>query len=113
MRIGVLKEAHPGETRVASTPNTVEQLRKLGYEVVVESGAGARSSFSDPAYEAAGAQIGDPFEAEVILGVNAPRNEQLDRLNPHATLIAWLSPMLDEALVEDLAKRPITALALD
>jgi H+-translocating NAD(P) transhydrogenase subunit alpha len=113
MRIGVLKEAEPGETRVAATPNTVAQLLKLGYDVVVASGAGQLSSFDDAAYEAAGATIGDPFDAEIVLGVNAPSSEQLDRLKPHATLVSWLSPMLNEALVQDLASRPITALALD
>ncbi|HEX3801343.1 MAG TPA: Re/Si-specific NAD(P)(+) transhydrogenase subunit alpha [Solirubrobacteraceae bacterium] len=113
MKVGVLKEAQAGETRVAATPNTVEQLLKLGYEVVLESGAGVLSSFSDEAYEAAGTEIGDPFTAEIVFGVNAPTTDQLERLKPHATLISWLSPMLNEALVEDLAKRPITALALD
>jgi H+-translocating NAD(P) transhydrogenase subunit alpha len=113
MRIGVLKEAQTGETRVAATPNTVGQLLKLGYEVVVESGAGELSSFSDDAYETAGATIGDPYAAEIVFGVNAPSSEQLDRLKPHATLISWLSPMFNDALVEDLAQRPITALALD
>ena len=113
MRIGIPKEAQAGETRVAATPNTVEQLVKLGYELVVESGAGALSSFTDAAYEAAGAAIGDPFQAEVVLAVNAPPTEVLDKLQPHATLISWLSPMLNQALVDDLAKRPITALALD
>jgi NAD(P) transhydrogenase subunit alpha len=113
MKIGIPKEAQAGETRVAATPNTVEQLIKLGYELVVQSGAGALSSFPDDAYLAAGARIGDPFEAEIVLGVNAPSREQRDRLQPHATLISWLSPMLDQELVDDLAKRPITALALD
>src|SRR5579863_7369084 len=113
MRIGIPKEAQAGETRVAATPNTVEQLVKLGYEVVVESGAGALSSFTDSAYEAAGATLGDPFDADIVFSVNAPANEQLDRLKPHTTLISWLSPMLDPELVEDLARRPITALALD
>jgi NAD(P) transhydrogenase subunit alpha len=113
MRIGVLKEAQAGETRVASTPNTVGQLVKLGYDVVVESDAGVLSSFSDAAYEEAGATIGDPLSVEIVLGVNAPSKEQLDGLKPHATLISWLSPMLDQQLVDDLAKRPITALALD
>ncbi len=113
MRVGIPKEAQAGETRVAATPNTVEQIVKLGYEVVVEPGAGALSSFTDAAYEAAGATLGDPFEAEIVFSVNAPPVEQLDRLKPHATLISWLSPMLDQQLVDDLAKRPITALALD
>jgi NAD(P) transhydrogenase subunit alpha len=113
MRIGIPREAQAGETRVAATPNTVEQLIKLGYEVVVESGAGALSSFTDEAYAEAGASIGDPFQAEVVFAVNAPDGAVLDKLQPHATLISWLSPMLDQALVEELAKRPITALALD
>ena len=59
MIIGVLKEALPGETRVAATPATVAQLRGLGYDVVVEPGAGAASSFPDEAYVEAGATIGD------------------------------------------------------
>ncbi len=72
MRIGIPKEAQAGETRVAATPNTVEQMVKLGYEVVVEPGAGGLSSFTDAAYEAAGATLGDPFEAEIVFAVNAP-----------------------------------------
>jgi H+-translocating NAD(P) transhydrogenase subunit alpha len=113
MRIGIPKEAQAGETRVAATPNTVEQLVKLGYDVVIEAGAGALSSFADGAYQAAGASIGDPHQAEIVLAINAPDSEHLDRLQPHATLISWLSPMINPELVEDLAKRPITALALD
>ena len=113
MRVGIPKEAQAGETRVAATPNTVEQIAKLGYEVVVEPGAGALSSFTDAAYEAAGATLGDPFEAEIVFSVNAPAGGAAGWLKPHATLISWLSPMLDQQLVDDLAKRPITALALD
>ena len=59
MRLGVPKESKRGETRVAATPKTVEQLIKLGYDVVVESGAGALASFADEQYVAAGAAIGD------------------------------------------------------
>ena len=55
MRIGIIRESKPGETRVAATPKTVEQLCGLGYEVVVETGAGAEASFTDEAYAAAGA----------------------------------------------------------
>jgi NAD(P) transhydrogenase subunit alpha len=113
MLIGVLKEALLPETRVAATPATVVQLLKLGYEVVVESGAGAASSFADGSYVEAGATVGDPFAAEIVFGVNPPSREQLDRLKPHSTVIALLSPMLDSELVDDLAKRPITALAMD
>ena len=113
MKIGVLKEARGGETRVAATPATVAQLRKLGYEVVVESGAGAASSFSDEAYVEAEATIGDPLGADIVFGVNAPSTQQLDALQQGSTVIALFSPMFDEQLVEDLAKRPITALSMD
>lgn len=113
MIIGVLKEDPPGERRVAVTPDTVTQLQKLGYEVVVEPGAGAGSGFSDDRYEAAGAAIGDARAADVVLGVNPPSTGQLDALRPGATLIGLLSPRLSPDLVDDLAKRPITALSLD
>jgi NAD(P) transhydrogenase subunit alpha len=111
--IGVVREARPGETRVSATPNTVGQLVKLGYDVLVESGAGELSSFPDDAYVEAGATIGDPLSADIVFGVNAPSKQQLDGLKQGATLISWLSPMLDQELVDDLAERPITALALD
>ena len=113
MLIGVLKEARPGETRVAATPATVVALQKLGYGVVVDAGAGEASTFTDEAYAQAGATTGDATQAEVVLGVNAPATEQLDRLRPGTTLVSLLSPALDPALVEDLARRPITALAMD
>jgi NAD(P) transhydrogenase subunit alpha len=113
MVIGVLKESQAGETRVSATPNTVAQLIKLGYEVIVEAGAGTLASFPDDAYVEAGASIGDPLAGDIVFSVNAPSKPQLDGLKDHATLISWLSPMLDPALVEDLAQRPITALALD
>jgi NAD(P) transhydrogenase subunit alpha len=111
--IGVLKECHPGETRVAATPATVAQLRKLGYDVVVEPGAGVGSSFTDAAYEEAGATVGNALTADVVFGVNAPSTDQLDGLRQGATLVCILSPALKPELVEDLARRPITALAMD
>jgi len=111
--IGVIKESGPGETRVAATPATVEQLRKLGYNIVIESGAGLASSFPDEAYVDAGATVGDALAAEIVFGVNAPSLEQLDKLRPGTTLVSLLNPALDPALVEDLSRRPITALAMD
>ncbi|PFG56998.1 NAD(P) transhydrogenase subunit alpha [Amycolatopsis sulphurea] len=111
--IGVLKEAVPGETRVAATPATVAQLLKLGYRVVVEPGAGVAASFSDEAYAEAGASIGDATGADLVFGVNAPTAAQLDAMAPGATVISLLSPALNKDLVADLARRPITALAMD
>jgi NAD(P) transhydrogenase subunit alpha len=111
--IGVLKEAQAGETRVAATPATVVQLLKLGYDVVVESGAGEAASFTDEAYVEAGATIGDPLSADIVFGVNPPTKAQLDGLKQGATLISMLAPRLDQAMVDDLASRPITALSMD
>lgn len=113
MRIGVVKEARPGETRVSGTPATVPQLLKLGYDVVVESGAGVASSFSDQAYTDAGATIGDPLAADIVFGVNPPSRALLDGLREGATLVSLLSPALDPGLVQELGSRPITALAMD
>jgi NAD(P) transhydrogenase, alpha subunit len=116
VRIGVVRESTPGETRVAATPKTVEQLRGLGYEVLVERGAGAASSFADAAYEAAGAELGSTDEVwgcEVVFAVNAPSDAEIARLADGATLVSLLSPALNPELVSKLAERPITALAMD
>ncbi len=113
MRIGVTRETRDGETRVSATPATVRQLVGLGYEVVVETGAGARSSFSDEAYVDAGATVGDAWAADVIFKVNPPNEIEIGLLRQGSTLIGLLSPSLSPELVEALAARPITALALD
>jgi NAD(P) transhydrogenase subunit alpha len=113
MQIGIPRESHAGETRVAATPQTVGQLLKLGYSVVVESGAGDASSFSDAAYVEAGAEIGDPWSAEVVLKVNAPNDAEIAALADHATLVSLISPALNPELVEKLSARPITVLAMD
>ncbi|RSS43165.1 Re/Si-specific NAD(P)(+) transhydrogenase subunit alpha [Streptomyces sp. WAC08241] len=113
MIVGVLKEARAGESRVSATPATVEQIRKLGYGVVVDPGAGVAAGFTDGAYEAAGATVGDAVAADVVLGVNAPAPSQLDRVRPEATVIALFSPAFDPAMVEELSRRPFTALSMD
>ena len=114
-RIGIVAEA-PREKRVAATPTTVTKLVALGYDVVVEAGAGAASSFPDAAYRASGATVVDGAEAwasDIVLGVDAPALDEIHRLADGATLIAMLSPALRPDLVEALATRGITALALD
>src|SRR3546814_14210447 len=113
MIIGVLREAQTGETRVAATPATVVQLLKLGYEVVVETGAGDASSFADEAYVEAGASIGDPFDADIVLGVNQPAAQQLDQLRQNATLIGIMNARLAESAVADLTPRPPPALPIE
>ncbi len=116
MIIGIPRESLPGETRVAATPQTVGQLIKLGYEVVVETGAGAASSFADGAFSEAGASVGaaeQVWAADVLLKVNAPNDEEIAALRDGATLISLISPALKPELVERLASRPITVLAMD
>ncbi|MCP9272463.1 Re/Si-specific NAD(P)(+) transhydrogenase subunit alpha [Mycolicibacterium arenosum] len=113
MQIGIPRESQAGETRVAATPQTVGQLLKLGYSVVVEADAGAASSFSDAAYVEAGAEIGDALAADVVLKVNAPNDDEVAALKDGATLVSLISPALNPALVEKLSARPITVLAMD
>ncbi|MGA9376617.1 MAG: NAD(P)(+) transhydrogenase (Re/Si-specific) subunit alpha, partial [Mycobacterium sp.] len=113
MIIGIPRETYAGETRVAATPQTVGQIIKLGYSVVVESGAGYASSFSDAAYVEAGAEIGDPWGAEVILKVNAPDDSEIAAVKDGATVVGLISPALRPELVEKLSARPITVLAMD
>ncbi|GAA5090810.1 Re/Si-specific NAD(P)(+) transhydrogenase subunit alpha [Microbacterium yannicii] len=114
-RIGIVAEA-PGENRVSATPNTVPKLIALGYDVVVEAGAGAGSSFPDSAFAQAGATVVDgstAWAAPIVLKVVAPTPAEIDRLADGATIIATLSPALRPDLVEALATRGITAIALD
>jgi len=116
MPIGIIVESAPGETRVAATPSTVAQLIQLGYEVVVEKGAGAGSSFPDADYHAAGARLATKkaaWSSAIVLTVNAPTDAELAMLSQGAVLISWLSPGLNPKLVDKLVKLPITALAVD
>ena len=113
MIVGIPRESLPGETRVAATPQTVGQIIKLGYTVVVESGAGAASSFSDAAYVEAGATIGSPWNADVVLKVNAPDDSEIAAVRDGATVVGLISPALRPDLVEKLSSRPITVLAMD
>jgi len=114
-RIGIVTE-HSPETRVAATPATVRQLVALGYAVSVEAGAGARSSFPDEAYLASGAEVTTRAAAlgsEVVLMVNAPTDADIAALSPGATVIGLLAPAFKPELLQALADRGVTALAMD
>ncbi len=116
MQIGVPKESSPSETRVAATPSTVPQLLKLGYDVVVERGAGQRASLPDSAYEEAGARFGTTQEiwaSDVVLTCNPPTDEELALMRPGATLVSMLSPALHPEVAERYADAGISALSLD
>lgn len=114
-QIGIVAE-QPGETRVAVSPLTAAKIIALGYELVVESGAGAGSSFPDADYAEAGATVVDraaAWASDVVLKINPPTDEEIDRLRAGATLVGLLSPALRPELLERLAARGVTALAMD
>lgn len=112
-RIGVVAESTSGETRVAATPDTVRRLIELGYEIVVETGAGAASGFSDASYVEAGARLDDAWPADVVLKVNAPSHDEVRRLRDGATIVGLLAPAQHSELLTELANRPLTALSMD
>lgn len=116
MRIGVPKERLANETRVAATPKTVEQLLKLGFTVAIESGAGKLASFDDNAFTQAGATVMDEnnvWHSDVILKVNAPTDDEIALLNPGTTLVSFIWPAQNAPLMEKLAARNITVMAMD
>lgn len=116
MRIGIPRESASGETLVAATAITVAQLRKLGYDVVVESGAGAHADVRDEAYAEAEASVGtaeDVWGSDIVIKVNAPSEDEIGRLRRGATVIAQMAPARSPELVERLARAGVTALAMD
>ncbi|MFJ5088028.1 Re/Si-specific NAD(P)(+) transhydrogenase subunit alpha [Streptomyces sp. NPDC088674] len=110
MLIGVVREDVAGEARVAATPESVARLRELGYEVVVEPGAGEHAGFPDAAYAEAGARTGAARGADVVLAVRTP---PLDGLRAGATLVGLLDPAHEPERLAELARRGITALAME
>jgi NAD(P) transhydrogenase subunit alpha len=118
MKIGVPKELHDGEKRVATTPEVAAQLQKLGFGVQVESGAGAAASFTDEAYRAAGAGIVPTAHelwttSDIILKVRPPVDSEVSLLRAGQVLIAFLWPAQSPALLERLKTIGVTALAMD
>ncbi len=123
MIIGVPKESLIGETRVAATPQTVAQLIKLGFEVVVETGAGDAANFNDQAYIDAGAAIAAnntaAFDNSVVLKVNAPTDgsenslDEIALLQDKSTVISFVWPAQNEALMEKFSARDINVMAMD
>ncbi|MEE8426126.1 MAG: Re/Si-specific NAD(P)(+) transhydrogenase subunit alpha [Woeseiaceae bacterium] len=118
MRIGVPRETHAGEKRIATTPDVATQLIKLGFSVAIEENAGAAASYSNEAYEAAGCDIvvshSDVWaESDVILKVRAPDASEVKRLNENQTLISFLWPGQNPDLLKQLTASGVTALAMD
>ncbi len=124
MRIGIPKEIHNGEKKVATTPEVAEQLIKLGFEVAVESNAGQAANFSDDAYRESGVSIVEDTkklwsESDIILKVRAPEThpelciDEVELLHEGQTLLSFIWPAQNEELMQRLADRKITVLAMD
>jgi alanine dehydrogenase len=117
MRVGVVKEIKPDEYRVALTPAGVRELRLRGHEVLVESGAGVGSSFSDEAYERAGAgiaQVDEVWEGvDLVLKVKEPIPEEYPRLRDGLVLFTYLHLAADEPLTRALLGSGTTAIAYE
>lgn len=118
MKIGALKESFDGEARVAVTPSSAAHLQKLGHEVHVESGAGARAGFSDAAYERAGVTV-HPTPAsligavDVVAKVRPPTEAELAQMRDGQTLISFFYPGQNAELLETARNRGVNALAMD
>lgn len=116
MRIGIPRESKAGETLVAGTSATAGQLQKLGYDVVVETGAGVLADQPDTAFTEAGITVGsaeDVWSADIVVKVNAPTPEEISRLRPGATVISLMAPMRSPELVDALVAAGVTGLAMD
>jgi NAD(P) transhydrogenase subunit alpha len=113
MKVGVARETTHDERRVALVPETAGKLAAAGFEVVVEAGAGAAASFPDTAYTTAGATIGDPWSADVVVKVRKPSAAELAVLREGQLLIGFLEPLSDREGVEALAGRGVVAFAME
>src|SRR4029079_18817400 len=116
--IGVPREVFPGEKRVATVPEVVEKLVKLGFRVAVEAGAGDAAQISDEAYRAAGAQMAtDRAElwrsADIVFKVRAPDSDEVALLRQGGVLVRCSGPAQNPELMAQLAARKATVLAMD
>jgi NAD(P) transhydrogenase subunit alpha len=116
--IGIPKEVFPGEKRVATVPDVVQKLVKLGFSVAVESGAGAAASIDDDAYRAAGASVVPDAAslwsgADIVFKVRAPTRDEVNLLREGGTLVSFIWPAQNPELLQALAARKATVLAMD
>lgn len=118
MKLAVPKEKVEGETRVALLPDDISKLTEAGNEVIVESGAGAEAGFADSDYEDAGATVKADAQsvlndAEVVLKVQGPEEQELEGMKQGALLISFLAPLSSPELIKSLAERNVTAFAME
>lgn len=118
MWIGIPRELHAGEKRVAATPDTIGQLQKLGFQVRVEAGAGTAASYSDAAYAQAGAEVVSDAKAlwaasDIVMKVRAPQASEVELLKAGQTLISFIWPAQNPELIQQLSARGATVMAMD
>src|SRR4029079_8144670 len=113
MKVGVPRESADGERRVALVPEVVKRLQTKGVEVVVEAGAGERALIPDALYTDAGASIGDPWGADVVVKVGPPTAEEIGRLARGGTLVGFLAPRTQPETLQALAQAGVTAFAME
>ena len=116
MIIGIAKERRQGERRVAASPDTAKRLIAMGHEIVVEAGAGAGAAFTDTAYTAAGAKLGDSkaaLGADIVLKVQRPLPDEIAAMKKGAVLVANLAPLQHKDEIADLAQAGIVAFAME
>ena len=118
MLIGVPLETLPGEKRVATVPEVVEKLVKLGFSVAVQSGAGDAANFADDTYRAAGAQIvptaADIWaKSDIVFKARVPTPDEVAMLREGGTLIGFIWPAQNPELMQQLAAKTATVLAID
>lgn len=115
MRVAVPKEIKPGEKRVALVPDVINKFTKLGYEVIIESGAGIHAQATDLDYEDAGAKVSSEVlkDADVVLSVQPLTPSQAANLKSGAVTISFLSPTNSVENIEALAKAGVTAFSME
>ena len=118
MKIAVVKETSPHERRVAVTPDIAKKYVAAGFDVVIETDAGASAGFPDASYKAAGAAVSATVaatltDADLLLKVQAPTSDELNFLPAGATVIALLEPYKNATLMESLNAKKITSFALE
>ena len=112
-QVGVPRELVDGERRVALVPKVVERLTAMGLEVIIEADAGSAALIPDAAYEHAGASIGDPWKADVVVKVAPPTHDEIGRLRKGAALIGFLAPRTKPDGVRALAEAGVTGYAME
>jgi len=123
MKIGVPKEVHEGERRVATTPQVAQQLQKLGFTVAIETGAGAEANYTDDAYREAGVEIVKDArllwaESDIILKVRPPEThpvcgDEVALMREGGNLISFIWPAQHPELLEKFTNKKATVLAMD